>query len=256
MVIPVELGCSKPIPKCLDWAVDEKTYQPTFLGHIALSSGLITLVVIAYCAMLAASSLWLKSWINIPAKLTSEQLEAATARLSSTSTERNRLILQFQDVEDLADKHARIMGFFYQQYYISVAMIGTSASMVLVSLFFISKAGWDKVNNAVINIFIVSTTVFVFYGNISLIFQQRDNLEKSQEIYLRYLNLRNEILSYWATSETPVDGEVPPAKFIHYVDAQAKAIGFIRLGFNPDPVSDLSPQLEDFANPGNPASIP
>lgn len=203
--------------------------------------------------MLVFSTLWEKEWISIPASLTADQLETATVRLVPTPAERSRLITQFQDIETLAAKHAMIMGFFYKQYYISLAMMGTATAVAVISLFFISQLGWQRVNNAVINIFIVATGVVVIYGNISLVFQQRDNIEASQTIYINYLALRNEMLSYWATGMTINDEEMTPAQFIHYMDRHLKAISLIRLGFNPNSISNLSNQLNDLTNSSRPA---
>jgi hypothetical protein len=245
-------------PKWLAWAIVEKEdrYQPTLLGHIALSSSLISIVIIGYCIMFAISSSWEKEWIGTPEGLTSEQLEATTTRLASTPTERTRLIAQFQEIETLATRHAKIMGFFYKQYYISLAMMGTSAAVAVISLFFISKVGWERASNAVINIFIVATGVVIFYGNMSLVFQQRNNLEASQKIYLSYSNLRNEVLSYWATGETIADERATPAKFIHYVDRQLSSISLIQLGFDPNSIPDFSKRLDDLTNPTSPSLSP
>lgn len=48
----------------------------------------------------------------------------------------------------------------------------------------------------------------------------KDNLEASQKIYVNYLGLRNEVLSYLATGETISNESLAPAKFIHYVDRE------------------------------------
>ncbi|GBO55925.1 hypothetical protein APA_4131 [Pseudanabaena sp. lw0831] len=237
---------SSPIPKWLIWAIArDNNYQPTLLGHIALSGALISIALISWIIMFVISTAWEKEWIFKPERITVEQLESATAKLSPTIYERNRMISQFQEIERLADKHANIMGFFYKQYYISLATMGACAALAIVSLFFISKVGWERVNNALINIFIVTSGIVIFYGNISLIFQQKDNLEASQKIYVNYLGLRNEVLSYLATGETIANESITPAKFIHYVDRELKSISFVRLGFDPKSIPDFSKQFYD-----------
>ena len=237
---------SRTIPKWLIWAISkENNYQPTLFGHLALSSALLSIAVIAWIIMFLISNVWEKEWIFKPERITIEQLESATAKLSLTIYERNRIIAQFQEIERLADTHANIMGFFYKQYYISLATMGGCAALAIVSLFFISKVGWERVNNALINIFIVTSGIVIFYGNISLIFQHKDNLEASQKIYVNYLGLRNEVLSYLATGETITNESLAPAKFIHYVDRELKSISFIRLGFDPKSIPDFSKQFYD-----------
>ena len=73
---------SRTIPKWLIWAISkDNNYQPTVLGHVALSSTLISIAVIAWIIMFLISNVWEKEWIFKPERITAEQLESATAKL-------------------------------------------------------------------------------------------------------------------------------------------------------------------------------
>ncbi len=232
------------IPKWLSWAISkEKGYQPTIAGHIALSSSLIAFAFFWWLIIFLFGSLWEKDWGYIPEKTNVEKLEFADNIRQSKPTEKNRLLEQLKQIEILSEKHAKIMSFFYKQYYISLSMMVSCTAIAVLSLFFISKSGWERVNNAIINVFIVASGILIFYGNISLAFQQKDNLEASQAIYLNYLALRNEFLSYLATGQTISAETLTPSQFIHYVDTQMKTVSFIRLGFDPKSIPDLSKQI-------------
>ncbi len=232
------------IPKWLSWAISkEKGCQPTIAGHIALSSSLIALAFFWWLIIFIFGSLWEKEWGYIPEKINVEKLELAAPILQAKPSEKNRLLEQLKQIEILSEKHAKIMGFFYKQYYISLSMMVSCAAIAALSLFFISKSGWERVNNAIINVFIVASGVLIFYGNISLAFQQKDNLEASQTIYINYLSLRNEYLSYLATGETISSNKLTPDEFIHYIDKQMNNVSFIRLGFDPKSIPDLSKQI-------------
>jgi hypothetical protein len=232
------------IPKWLSWAIsEEKGCQPTIAGHIALSFSLIALAFFWWLVIFTFGSLWEKEWGYIPEKATVEKLEFADAIRLAKPNEKNRLLEQLKQIEILSEKHAKIMIFFYKQYYISLSMMVSCTAIAVLSLFFISKSGWEKANNAIINVFIVASGVLIFYGNISLAFQQKDNLEASQAIYLNYLALRNEFLSYLATGQTVSANKLAPSDFIHYIDKQMQTVSFIRLGFDPKAIPDLSKQI-------------
>lgn len=246
----MEEPVSPQIPSWLAWAImNGQKRQPTFLGHIVLVLVLLSLVGIAYYVLLLVSSQWEQKWITAPQRLTKEQIALQTAWLKPKPSVQSRLIFQLQDVEVLIDRNASIMGFFYKQYYISLAMMCTLGAIAVICLFFISKEGWGEVNNAVINIFVVSSGVVLFYGNLSLTFKQEENIKNSHAIYLSCLSLRNELLSYLATRQNTRGVEEKPESFIHYVDKKLMSISLIQLGFNPGQLSDVPKPINTLSTP-------
>jgi hypothetical protein len=96
-----------------------------------------------------------------------------------------------------------------------------------------------------INIFIVSSSTVILYGNISLVFKQEENIKDNQALYLSYFALRNEMLSYWATQQASTeDTIVPAAKFIHYMDGRLQELSQIRLGFDATGITNLGDQMK------------
>ncbi|PSB01557.1 hypothetical protein [Merismopedia glauca] len=87
------------------------------------------------------------------------------------------------------------MTFFYKQYFISLA-IGSGAALVsLLCIFFVSKEGWEKTNNALINVGVTSFVTTLFFLNTSQIFQHSENLKVSQDLYANYTTLNNQLRS-------------------------------------------------------------
>lgn len=152
MQLEPENSRSPQIPKWLMWAVSqENKYQPTLLAHVVLSTSLVLLAFFCWVVMFYVGSLWEKEWTYIPKEVTVEQLKSTKMIQEVKPSEQSRLIEQFEEIESLLKTHAKIMGFFYKQYYISLSMMGSCASVAVISIFFISKSGWEKVNNVIIN---------------------------------------------------------------------------------------------------------
>lgn len=226
----------------------KKRRQPTIFGHVVLSSSLILIAVIAFLGMHAVSGIWESTWLGeLPDS--SSKLDALTYKLGKSSPEKERLIAQFKEIESRSERHKIIMSFFYKQYYISLSMMGVAASIGSLCLIFISKHGWKEINNAILNIFFVSAGVVVFFGNLTVTFQQEENLKASQDLYLGYIDLRHEMLSYWATLRNSEAKELKAYQYIHYIDSQLKQLNQVRIGFDPSRVSDFSKKLEEISKP-------
>jgi hypothetical protein len=235
--------------KWISWFIADN-HQPTTLGHVVLSSSMLAAIIVSYWVMFWFAGIKQAEWLGGAPVLTQEEINTSIAVLSPTPAERIRLVDQYRQIENRVQKHADIMGFFYRQYFISLSMICGASIVASVCLFFISKLGWERVNNALINIFIVSTSTIIFYGNISLVFKQEENIKDNQILYLGYFSLRNEMLSYWVTQQASTGDPVTPAKFIHYMDGRLQELNQIRLGFDATRITTLGDQMNQL-NPAD-----
>ena len=233
------------------------TNQPTLLGHIVISTTLVLGICLGHALMFWFAGTKQNEWLSEKSSLKEKAVNTAIDSLPTKPSEKARLIDQFDQIQDRIQKHASVMGFFYKQYYISLSMICGGSVIASICLFFISKSGWERVNNALINIFIVSSSTVILYGNISLVFKQEENIKDNQALYLSYFALRNEMLSYWATQQASTeDTIVPPAKFIHYMDGRLQELSQIRLGFDATGITNLGDQMKQLdgssQKPGKP----
>jgi len=221
------------------------TNQPTLLGHIFISTTLVLGICLGHALMFWFAGTKQNEWLSEKSSLKEKAVNTAIDSLPTKPSEKARLIDQFDQIQDRIQKHASVMGFFYKQYYISLSMICGGSVIASICLFFISKSGWERVNNALINIFIVSSSTVILYGNISLVFKQEENIKDNQALYLSYFALRNEMLSYWATQQASTeDTIVPAAKFIHYMDGRLQELSQIRLGFDATGITNLGDQMK------------
>lgn len=232
-------------------------YQPTLLGHAALAGGMIAFTLISYSSMFWFAGTKQHEWLGANQELQPAEVQRAISSLTASSAAKARMMDQFQQIQNRITKHASIMGFFYRQYFISLSMICGASVVASLCLFFISKLGWERINNAVINVFIVSSSIIIFYGNIMLVFKQEDNIKDNQLLYLNYFSLRNEMLSYWATGQTIAEETVTPAQFIHYMDKRLQELNQIRLGFDSTRTPSLGEQLKQMTgSDSEPSGLP
>ncbi|GAB4380722.1 MAG: hypothetical protein Kow00121_37540 [Elainellaceae cyanobacterium] len=240
------------VPRFLKWAISPKRH-PTLLGHIVLTTSMAVLALVGYWGLFWFAGTREAEWLGTVPQTQPEALDAILSELPATPAERSRLMEQFQGLELRAARHAKIMGFFYKQYYISISMIVASFVLASLCLFFISKAGWSRVNNALINIFICSSAVILLYGNFIFVFKQEENLRGNQELYLSYIVLREEVLSYWATQQISTGQTLEPAQFIHYLDDKLQTLNKIQLGFDSPQISAFIDQFKQIEQPNQPS---
>ncbi|XHX81150.1 MAG: hypothetical protein RBJ76_14780 [Stenomitos frigidus ULC029] len=224
--------------------ISPTNHQPTLLGHIVISTSLVLGICLGYALMFWFAGTKQNEWF-VTSSLKPGAVDTAIANLATKPSEKARLIDQFEQIQNRIQTHANVMGFFYKQYYISLSMICGGSVIASICLFFISKSGWERVNNALINIFIVSSSTVILFGNISLVFKQEENIKDNQALYLSYFALRNEMLSYWATQQASTeDTKVPAAKFIHYMDGRLQELSQIRLGFDATGITSMGDQMK------------
>lgn len=238
--------------------------QPTLLGHLLITTGLLTtnLVVFALLSVFAENKAqeWLAgtSTMQVPEQT---MIEAPLLR--------ERLTEQFGEIRTRRDRHAKVMVYFYKQYFLSLSMASGSALIAILLAFFISRDGWEKTNNGLINAFFVSFSAAILYTQIPGLFQQEKNLKANRELYLAYEALGNQVLSYLATQNTIGSNPeqpnqvspMPPEQFILQIDQQLVTLNQIPIDFDANQVIKL-PDLQQmglpqgFPMPGTPPQPP
>lgn len=150
-----------------------------------------------------------------------------------------------------------MMIFFYKHYYTSIGITSASALVAGICLFFISKVGWERVNNSLINVFVVTSSAVIFFGDLPETFKYKENSEASRDLYLDHISLRNEVRSYLATggkvrddaASSDVYKRTEPNLFIHYVDQKLASLNKIPLGFDTTGINDFKGNAERLSIP-------
>ena len=158
--------------------------------------------------------------------------------LSISLEERNRIKAQLLKIRVKANHYLIVMEDFYVNYFSSIVMFSITGAIAAICLALISKKGWDQVSEHVITTFLVMSAVTAYYGAMPSSFQQQQNIGDNKVLYLKFVALENEVLSYAATGgRTGLKDQAENEKakisvkdFIYYVDQQLAqdniAIGF------------------------------
>ena len=230
---------------------EEKYRDPTVLGHIILIAIQLVLVFLTYGILSGFANIKANAWMHEFKKFnldktalsvsteenTNEKLDQITKteipnNIVIDRSERERIIQQFQEIQSRAAMHYNIMIDFYKTRYVALSMTLSLASISVLCLIFISRSGWERIHKSIINIFIITTALAIFYGDVTNVYQHEDNIATNEVQYESYINLGNYVLSYLVT-KTGIDGEAISAKdFIHKTDFIMEEINDIFLTFD------------------------
>ena len=227
--------------------VNEKEVKAlTFFGHVLLTGSLLSVVVLSHSLIYSITELWQNDWLSCKVDTSSSAFK------NPTTSEQSRLNQQFEIIQDLNVKNCKIMAFFYKQYFICLSIGGTAALVAFLCIFFLSKEGWEKSNSALINLTITSFGVTTFYLNVTQVFQQEKNLKTSQDLYANYSALKNNFSSSLVLAIPTSAQQVTPSKgseiikkltyadLIQDTDNKLNTLGYIRLGFDPTPITEMN----------------
>ncbi|MBD1927493.1 hypothetical protein H6F74_14755 [Trichocoleus sp. FACHB-90] len=233
--------------------------QPTLLGHFLITSGLLTLIGLGYFSLEWYADKTANNWLS-PQK----ELTPVDNGLKPGASDRARLAEQLNEIQSRINRYSAMMVFFYKHYYMSISLTSASALVAGICLFFISKVGWEKANNALINVFIVTSSAVIYFGDLPGIFKHDESSAASRDLYLEHISLRNEVRSYLATGGTiGGDPEKPDAfsptetsRFIHYVDKKMAELNKIPIAFDATRITGIERNLERLTVPEKVTSSP
>ncbi|MBD1864550.1 MULTISPECIES: hypothetical protein [Trichocoleus] len=197
-----------------------------------------------------------------------ESLRPYVNDLNSPEPVKERLIAQALEVKIKAVSEFEMTKYFYTQFFVAVSMASIGAVISAVTLFSMSKSGWDNCKSRpLVTIFVVSSGITVFFSSSIFIFQLESNIAENKKLYLGYAALEDRILSYLSTKQfalSTVDAPVNPGQaktrsfidktteVISYIDGELAAINNIAIGFDAAKIpnyQDLQ-KLTNEASPG------
>lgn len=166
---------------------------------------------------------------------------------NATSAEKARLFKQLKEIENRARIHISVAIDFYVWNYLSISAATIEEIVAAISLFFLSKEGWEKANKYVVDVFVFSFSITVATGVFPALFRQEENISNNTRTYLAYIALDDRVNSYIATGRFTVFTVVKPANtknaiapetltnvkdVIHSVDGELAILNNIYIGFD------------------------
>ncbi|WP_107669162.1 hypothetical protein [Cyanothece sp. BG0011] len=240
----------------------DSNYQPTLIGHLLLAFVLSCTFLGSYALHINRSAARLNQWLNPPitteTDVTLKRLDSKTAEaqqeletitdpqrkqhIQRSLSEQERLKTQLYEIDKRLERYRYMMVFFYSRNYASITLTTFSAILAGSCVLLISRAGWQRVNNAVIHLCIFSSGCVILFSDISGIFQYDLNYQNVANIYSEHMTLKNAIRSFFATGgflqENPDTGETQYVelqdtnRFIYYVDQQLTKFNQIPLAID------------------------
>lgn len=241
------------------YQADNKSHQPTLLGHSLITGSLLVTNLVACVILSGFASQKATEWLALQSAQPAQKPELDQTVIQAPLLKK-RLLNQVTEIEARQDRHAKVMTYFYKQYFISLSMASGSALAAILFAFFISRDGWEKANNGLINAFFVTFSAATLYTQIPGLFSQKVNLEQNRELYISYTNLQNQVVSYMAIgsvidSETKQLVGIEPGLFIYQIDQQLVDLNQLPINFDATQ-SIKPPELPQLDLPTSPAAPP
>jgi hypothetical protein len=121
--------------------------------------------------------------------------------------EKQRIREQIEIILTKKRQNKNIATDYYKWIFVVLPITSGAAIVSGISLFFISKEGWNQANSYIITVFITASTIALLVGSLSVIFKMQENAGRHIESFVAYENLYQQILTRLATiSTTPVRG--------------------------------------------------
>jgi hypothetical protein len=154
------------------------------------------------------------------------------AQVQASDLERARLKDQLALSRERAAHHLTVAVYFFSNYYMAILQAFVMGAVAAVALFFITKVGYAQASPYIVTVFITATVLATLYGAFPSVFRQQDNVAENKALYLRYIALQNEMLSYSATGSDGTGKKVTAREYIAYVDKELNKTNNIAVGFD------------------------
>jgi hypothetical protein len=200
--------------------------------HILIVLGLITIVNFGQKASVRQVESKADEWVDkIKIEDPGDTL-AIPSGFNASDSEKGRLLQQVRMIRGRAYHHFAVMKYFYAQYYMAISIVMVSGVIAALALLFITKNGWDSANQYVKTVFITAAALTAYFGTFPQVFQQSQNIADNKKLYIQYVALHDEVMSYLPLQQG-IDGKPKTvSEFIHYLDKQLVQLNTFAIGFD------------------------
>ncbi len=206
---------------------------------------LVVLMYILFSNMKQQGRNWGEQWtkpITEYSKAVDEMLNNAKIN-KGTQEQQSRLKQQIDLIQSRAEVHKQIMIYLYTRYFTSIVMVATFGVILAVLLLYGSINGVRNLPLYLLAILYFVLAGTLYWGSFPLIFKQDENIAKNKELYLSYIGLENQILSYLSTDRIkPDDEDINIREYILILDVELNKLNKLPLGFEPPEAKDYFEQ--------------
>ena len=158
----------------------------------------------------------------------------------------SRLEEQARYVSGRATHHFRVMQFYYTNYYVALLLGSVYGGIAAMSLFLLTKAGWQQGGKCLGSLFLTTTVCTTFFFTFPTWCRMDETVTKNKALYVRYVALLNDMRTFLATgnfAQDPQPTNAPTAaNFILRMDNEMKKANDIAVTFDATkgPIYNLS----------------
>ena len=149
-----------------------------------------------------------------------------------------RLEDDFRELRGRMEHHLNVMMYFYANFFRAIVMTSMIGAIAGICLFYIANKGWSTANNFVITAFVISTVIAAYFLSIITVFKVQENISDNKVLYLQYVAIGNNLLTYCATGTTDDESIKSEDQYIRQVDKQMATINDIAIGFDYTKIAD------------------
>ena len=139
-----------------------------------------------------------------------------------------------------------MMQFYYSNYYVALFLGSVYGGLAAISLFLLTRVGWDKGGRCLPTFFLTTTVCGVFFFAFPAWCQMDQNATKNKALYVRYLGLLTDARTFVAINDYDRDSKSTNAvtfnEFILHLDSEMKRANDIAVAFDATkgPIYNLS----------------
>jgi hypothetical protein len=202
------------------------------LRHISIVLGLIALAIVGQKVSVRQVESKADEWVD---KIKIDDPGSTfdiPAGFNASDSEKRRLLQQVKMIRGRALHHFAVMKYFYAQYYMAISIVMVSGVIAAITLLFITKDGWGSANQYVKTVFITIAALTAYFGAFPAVFQQSQNIADNKKLYLQYVALHDEVMSYFPLQQDVDGNQKSVSEFIHYLDKRLIQLNTFAIGFD------------------------
>ena len=214
-----QLQLNKSLPQ-----LNKSQVQPNLLGHFITVLILLGLTAGCHRGLNRLADDRIDSWNIRPAKEAKERtsVKNIVPKVASATAAKARLMEQLDESIALSDRHLDVLIDLAKIQFISIWMSSLTFIVSGICIYKISKDGWEKTNNILFNIFIMTIVIGLVYQRTLKFLKINTNVKSNFEMHRHYYTVENEIRSYFRTMKICTeDGGIKtifPSDFVHEID--------------------------------------
>jgi len=227
-----------------------KTKAPLWVTLLLLVGGFIFVASIGISQFGGYADRRADGWLKYARHLEAPAVEPSLQHSDDVTVAlKSRIEAQLTDVRGAAHYHLSVARDFSTFQYLHITMATIAAVIAGVLLVPISWTGWKDAGVVLTTAFLLTAATAILFSSFSQLYRQQENIDDNISLYLAYLTLEDEILSYYPVREGDADQVVEPHKFVQRVDKRIAELRSLAVAFDPTKTLKFGDVFDELSSP-------